>query len=211
MGKNEGKDLTVWFDGRKCIHARRCVLGQPDVFRADSRGKWIFPDSGDAEEVAAVVRSCPSGALRFEYTDGRGEARPPINVIRVTENGPLQVRGDIEMGGKKAPIRAVLCRCGASKNKPFCDNRHRKIDFTATGEVATADEVGELDDAAPLSVGAWKDGPLNVRGPVEIVAASGRCVRRGGKFALCRCGQSSNKPYCDGTHNKVGFEAPESP
>ena len=50
-------------------------------------------------------------------------------------------------------------------------------------------------------------GPYLVAGKVNLVDASGNKIEAGEKIALCRCGASSNRPFCDGTHSKVGFEA----
>jgi len=50
------------------------------------------------------------------------------------------------------------------------------------------------------------NGPLMVKGPVEIEQADGSVILEERMCALCRCGASSNKPYCDGSHRKVGFE-----
>jgi CDGSH-type Zn-finger protein len=120
------------------------------------------------------------------------------------ENGPYVVRGDFTVAG--APqLRATLCRCGKSKNKPFCDHSH--VDgFEATGECATREPQPWPDGDAPtVAVDLAVNGPLLITGAVEVIAASGRTIDRGAKFALCRCGQSGNKPFCDGTHRKVGF------
>ena len=62
----EGQRLSVRFDSKLCIHSRRCVLGLPNVFQADVEGPWIQPDQADAEELAALIGQCPSGALSFE-------------------------------------------------------------------------------------------------------------------------------------------------
>lgn len=51
------------------------------------------------------------------------------------------------------------------------------------------------------------NGPLMVEGNLNIVKLSGETVKDGEKFFLCRCGQSSNKPFCDGTHKKIEFNA----
>ncbi|MBD3853934.1 MAG: CDGSH iron-sulfur domain-containing protein, partial [Acidobacteria bacterium] len=51
------------------------------------------------------------------------------------------------------------------------------------------------------------NGPLLVSGPLEIMAGTGRAIDRTTNTALCRCGASENKPYCDGTHTKVGFQS----
>lgn len=52
------------------------------------------------------------------------------------------------------------------------------------------------------------NGPLEVSGEVEILAADGALVKQTGKCFLCRCGQSENKPFCDGAHKNAGFIAP---
>ncbi len=51
-----------------------------------------------------------------------------------------------------------------------------------------------------------KNGPLMVEGNFEIVDAEGNKVESKQRAALCRCGASNNKPFCDGSHNKIGFE-----
>ncbi|MCI0736974.1 MAG: CDGSH iron-sulfur domain-containing protein [Beijerinckiaceae bacterium] len=51
------------------------------------------------------------------------------------------------------------------------------------------------------------NGPLIVSGSIEIVSGTGRTINRMMRAALCRCGESQNKPYCDGSHARTGFEA----
>ena len=133
-----GEKITIRFDGGKCIHSRNCVLGLPNVFQANVPGPWINPDNGSVEELIAVARSCPSGAITFERHDGGDAERlPDVNVIRVLENGPLAISADLHIAGQEPGTRATLCRCGDSKNKPYCDGSHKKEGFTATGEPAT--------------------------------------------------------------------------
>jgi CDGSH iron-sulfur domain-containing protein 3 len=62
----------------------------------------------------------------------------------------------------------------------------------------------------PTTIRVINDGPLYVEGPFKIVTASGKELSvEGGKCALCRCGGSENKPFCDGAHKKAGFKASE--
>jgi CDGSH-type Zn-finger protein len=56
-------------------------------------------------------------------------------------------------------------------------------------------------------VAPWPNGPLFVRGRIRIETASDE-VREATRVALCRCGQSANNPFCDGTHRDIGFTAP---
>ena len=67
--------------------------------------------------------------------------------------------------------------------------------------------VPGLPPAAAVTVEPQPKGPLLMRGEIDVRLADGTVERRSGSCALCRCGHSSNKPYCDGTHKKIGFEA----
>ncbi len=131
------EDIAVSFDPRRCIHAARCVEGAPEVFDPNAR-PWIRPGNSGAGKIADVVARCPTGALRFERLDG-GPAEPvPLEVtISVEKNGPIHVRGPmplVDPAGERwsdAGNRYALCRCGASANKPYCDNTHEKVGFAA--------------------------------------------------------------------------------
>ena len=97
-----GEKITIRFDGDKCIHSRNCVLGLPNVFQANVPGPWINPDNGSVEELIAVARSCPSGAITYERHDGgEAEREPDVNVIRVLENGSGSVEDRIANEVKK--------------------------------------------------------------------------------------------------------------
>lgn len=204
----DGRQIRILFDGARCIHSRNCVLSLPQVFRPNVEGPWIDPDGANVEAIAALARRCPSGAIRFERLDG-GPAEEPSTrpIVQVQENGPYAVRGDFVIAGQRQ-TRATLCRCGASKNKPFCDNSHRSAGFSATGECAVRPDVAAWPaEAGAAEITPAPDGPLLVNGAVEVIAGSGATIDRGVKFALCRCGGSANKPFCDGTHRRIGFEA----
>jgi CDGSH-type Zn-finger protein/uncharacterized Fe-S cluster protein YjdI len=203
----EGQHVLIHFDGKRCIHSRNCVLGLPQVFRPNVDGPWIDADGAHVEEIAALARRCPSGAITFQRKDGGPEEAPATrSTVQLQENGPYVVRGDLVIAGERR-LRATLCRCGASKRKPYCDGSHREAGFAATAERAARQEVAAWGEAAPLVVTAATDGPLLLAGPAEVTAGSGHTIDRGVKFALCRCGQSGNKPFCDGTHSKIGFKS----
>jgi len=132
-----GRDIEVSFDLDICIHVGECLRGQPQVFNLDRR-PWTLPDMGGADEVAEVVRRCPSGALLYERLDG-GSQEDPDGPATVTpmRNGPLLVTGKIEVRHEDGAVeilpRATLCRCGQSQHKPFCDNQHIAAGFRAPG------------------------------------------------------------------------------
>lgn len=203
-----GENVTIVYEGKRCIHSRQCVTGAPAVFLANVQGPWIHPNAMDAEKLVAIAEVCPSGAIRYRRNDGRPEeAPPPVNLAAIREGGPYAVRGDIVLDGKRQGFRMTLCRCGASKNKPFCDSSHHDVHFAASGEPSTgkADMLAVRD--GPLAIDPQIDGPLKVRGNLEITAGTGRVVARVESAMLCRCGGSANKPFCDGTHAKNGFRS----
>jgi CDGSH-type Zn-finger protein len=160
-----------------------------------------------AERLVEVAHACPSGAIRYQRADGVEETPPPVNLIAIRERGPYAVRADLRLDGVAGRYRATLCRCGASKHKPFCDGSHHEIEFAASGEPPSgATDMLEVRDG-PLSIDPLPDGPLAVRGTLEITSGTGRCVARVQQARLCRCGGSSTKPFCDGTHARIGFRS----
>jgi CDGSH-type Zn-finger protein/uncharacterized Fe-S cluster protein YjdI len=201
--------LTLIYEAKKCIHSRFCVTWAPTVFLANVKGPWLHPETVTPETVVEVAHVCPSGAIRYERKDGQpNESAPPVNLVRVHEAGPYGVRAEIMLDGVPANYRATLCRCGASKNKPFCDGSHHEIGFSASGEPATGKDTEMLEVRdGPLAITPETDGPLQIRGNLEIVSGTGRMVARIQQARLCRCGGSSKKPFCDGTHAKIGFKS----
>lgn len=204
----EGERLTLHYEGKRCIHARHCVTGAPTVFLANVQGPWIHPDTVSVEAAVEIAHACPSGAIRYKRKDGvPDEAPPPVNLVSIREAGPYGVRAQLRIDGAPAHYRATLCRCGASKNKPFCDSSHKEIGFTASGEPPSGKtDMLEVRDG-PLNVELETDGPLSVRGNLEITAGTGRIVARLTQARLCRCGGSATKPFCDGTHARIGFRS----
>jgi uncharacterized Fe-S cluster protein YjdI len=130
-----GPDIVVSFDARLCIHSGNCVRGLPEVFDPEAR-PWVRADRASGDRIAEVVERCPTGALHFRHADGRSEAAPERATIRVAPNGPLYLRGQIEVQAPDGEVirrdtRMALCRCGHSANKPFCDGSHRRVSFQA--------------------------------------------------------------------------------
>ncbi|WP_342315444.1 ferritin-like domain-containing protein [Lysobacter sp. FW306-1B-D06B] len=203
-----GAQVDIVYNGARCIHARHCVLGLPRVFRANTPGAWIHPDAATTEDLVTVAHMCPSGAIGYRRHDGGAEeAPPPVNLIQLRENGPLGVRAQIVLDGEPIGMRAVLCRCGASKHKPFCDGSHNDMQFRASGEPDSIESAALPARNGPLNIDPETDGPLIIHGNVEICCGTGRTIRRMTSARLCRCGGSSNKPFCDNTHRRNGFRS----
>ncbi|HLS47662.1 MAG TPA: (4Fe-4S)-binding protein [Gemmatimonadales bacterium] len=128
------QEIEITWDPLRCIHAAECVRGLPEVFD-HTRRPWIRPAGALPNEIAAVIERCPSGALHYQRLDGGMPEEPddPMTITAV-RNGPLYVRGLVQLRGVDGSVltdesRMALCRCGASANKPFCDNSHRRVGF----------------------------------------------------------------------------------
>lgn len=199
-----GDTATVTWNSQLCIHVAECGRAKGDLFDM-SRKPWCDPNTSSNEEVLDVVKRCPTGALSVVFSDGtEGEKSAIENTITVVYGGPLVMQGELEIDGapEDAPglkFRASLCRCGLSKNKPYCDNSHVDSDFKDYGAVGDSGTPLE-ETGGPLKVTLMENGPLRLSGNVRIVAGSGRSAWQGTKTALCRCGLSKNKPFCDGAH-----------
>jgi CDGSH-type Zn-finger protein/uncharacterized Fe-S cluster protein YjdI len=204
-----GERATVTWHGRLCIHIGECGRAKGNLF-VTGRKPWCQPDVSSDEEIEDVVSRCPTGALSTAFEDApRPEVADAENSVHVAYNGPLFARGDLEIecapeGVPGLKFRAALCRCGKSKNKPFCDNSHDEAGFRDYGAVGDPGNP-ECESGGPLKVSLAKDGPLLVNGNLTINGSSGRSSWKGSRTALCRCGASNNKPFCDGAHKKIGF------
>ncbi len=226
-------------------------------------------------------------------TDRPKPGEQPIEIV-VSKNGPYEASADLPITPKRAVVSdrdepltwaradslphdgpALLCRCGQSEDKPFCDGSHLTAEFDGTetastesfwdrhktyeGTDLTVHRVGALCEHAgfcankttdwhrmlpdtgdmnvraqvvamiehcpsgalvyevageviepdlPRAVSPIEDGPLAVTGNVRIVGSDGIPLETRNRVTLCRCGQSANKPMCDGTHAGIGFVAP---
>jgi len=128
-----GKQITIHDNRGLCAHAGFCTDSLASVFRSEE-DPWIDPDRAKVEQIAEAIKKCPSGALSYTVAgvEYRDQDREPM--ITVTKDGPYAVTGGIELldrrRGKGASAEHyTLCRCGGSKNKPFCDGTHWSIEF----------------------------------------------------------------------------------
>jgi CDGSH-type Zn-finger protein len=127
----EGQGLVMMDDKPFCVHAGFCVSEKTDVWELVDQAQ----DEDSRAELIRMIRLCPSG--RLAYKESLHE--PPVEEdysqeIGIVEDGPIYVRGGIDVEGANGQNyekqnRMTLCRCGASKNKPFCDGTHAEIGF----------------------------------------------------------------------------------
>ncbi|MEZ5364897.1 MAG: CDGSH iron-sulfur domain-containing protein [Bryobacterales bacterium] len=200
-----GENLTVTFDSARCIHSGRCLQGAPSVFDVNAK-PWVQPDNASADQVISTVQQCPSGALSVDVETPAGAE----NTLELRPNGPIYARGRLTLRKLDGEVlieddRMALCRCGASQNKPLCDNSHRESGFRAPAALGRLSSDGGEGPAGPLAISAAPYGPLLLDGPVKI--RGGKDTAQVRKAALCRCGFSANKPYCDGSHATGAFRA----
>lgn len=139
-----GQQATVLDNRGVCQHSGLCTDRLAGVFHADSE-PFVTPSGGRLDEIIRAVRDCPSGALGYAIdgieartqTDWGG-SRPPA--VQVTKDGPYRLTGSVALTGGPgeglpgpgegaSTEHYALCRCGNSRNKPFCSGRHWEIDF----------------------------------------------------------------------------------
>jgi uncharacterized Fe-S cluster protein YjdI len=143
-------EITVHWKHSKCIHATTCYRELIEVFNPRKR-PWVNMKGAPTEEIIRVVNLCPTEALSYEWIneiekdvtnskENKSGISPQIKInaaeVRVMKDGPLIVKGDFKIiGTDGSELRqmkmASFCRCGQSKNMPFCDGTHRKISFSS--------------------------------------------------------------------------------
>ena len=208
-----GESIHVNYSIRRCIHAEECVNRLGEVFDNNKR-PWIQPDKATPGQIADTISHCPTGALHFQRLDGGPfEDVLAVNTIVLQEDGPVYLSGNLVVQNAEGEqvftdTRLALCRCGESENKPFCDNAHLKINFRASGTAATP-QIGEPDKEAgdKLVITPTVNGSVHIEGYFELRDSNGDLIYNGSDTWLCRCGGSENKPFCDGTHRRNGFQA----
>ena len=127
-------DGIVIHDNRGiCAHAGRCTDGLPSVFRLKQE-PWIDAEGAGREEIIETIKRCPSGALSYSVDGVEHRDREGNPAIFVAPDGPYVVSGgpdlpDTTRGDGASTEHFTLCRCGGSKNKPFCDGTHWHIGF----------------------------------------------------------------------------------
>lgn len=139
------------------------------------------------------------------FLEQRGNKKVPKrldipNEVQVTAAGPLKVTGNITLIEEDGTVthanHLTLCRCGASKTRPICDDQHLEIEFFDPGTIQRASDTMKVSRPQTLTITCIEDGPLVLRGYSRVYN------RKGQEFlsmqtALCRCGQSTKKPFCD--------------
>ena len=133
----KGKEIVIHFNLVICSHKGACTKNLPEVFNFE-RKPWIIADNASVEKIIETIRKCPSGALSYSLNETRHKDWGQNVRLKASHDGSFEIQGGILL---KDDLNSViqlestehycLCRCGASKNKPFCDGVHRDIKFKA--------------------------------------------------------------------------------
>jgi CDGSH-type Zn-finger protein len=136
------------------------------------------------------------------------------NSIMVRPDGPLICKSDRDITLLNADAEVILtakefalCRCGLSKNKPFCDGTHKAEKLQITQSFNDEREENISGMTGDLTITVKTNAMYSIKGPVTIFSRDGISKTTRTKGALCRCGFSDKKPFCDAKHKKGGFIA----
>ena len=129
-----GRGITIHDNRSICSHAGFCTDRLASVFMLKTK-PWIDPDGAQVEEIIEAVKRCPSGALSYSIDGVERRDQDRESMITVSKDGPYVVTGRVKLEDESRAEGAseehyTLCRCGASKNKPFCDGTHWSVKFT---------------------------------------------------------------------------------
>ena len=192
-------------DDASKAYATPLSWSDPDQYEFNPESSPNLDSPSVPEPATKSHESIDEKALDRWFLEQRGNKRvrkrlDVANELLVTAGGPLKMTGNITLINEDGSVThsnsLSLCRCGASKSKPICDDQHLDIEFFDGGA------IGQLSDWMPvtrpqtITVTCVKDGPLKFRGYLRIYNKKGQeCITMNG--ALCRCGKSSKKPFCD--------------
>ncbi len=183
------------------------VLAQPSALNeTDYPSVQTNPQAPtQSQNTASSVENTAEKAVDRWFLEQRDHQRVPKklelpNEVLVTNGGPLKMTGNITLIGEEGTVSHVnhlsLCRCGASNNKPLCDHQHLDVEFFDNGAMQRLSDCMPTSLPQKITVTVVKNGPLKFRGYLRIYNKKGQeCTTMSG--TLCRCGNSSNKPFCD--------------
>ena len=166
-------------------------------------------DSGQQENLTTSARALDRWFKERQKNQGAPRLLDVPNEALVSNGGPIQLTGNITLVREDGTVQyanhLALCRCGGSNSKPVCDGQHLEREFLNPGKITQASEIPASSRPGKITISCIKDGPITFRGRLRLHNQFGQeCVKMRG--SLCRCGQSANKPFCDGSHERTGFK-----
>ena len=165
-------------------------------------------ESAQQENLTTSARALDRWFKERQKNQGTPRLLDVPNEALVTNCGPLQLTGNLTLVREDGTVQyanhLTLCRCGSSNSKPTCDGQHLEREFLNPGKITEASEIPASSRPSKITISCIKDGPITFRGRLRLHNEFGQeCVKMRG--SLCRCGHSASKPFCDGSHERVGF------
>jgi len=206
---------------RKSMAAAAVSVGQdPEKTKVESEDAFIaymdnstegseFQPEQHHENLTTSAKSLDRWFTERQKNQGKPRLLEVPNEVLVSNGGPLQITGNITLVHEDGRVQYAnhlsLCRCGHSRSKPVCDDRHVDMEFLDSGKIFEVSEITTSSRPSKVTISCIKDGPITIRGRIRLHNQFGQeCVKMRGN--LCRCGQSASKPFCDGSHSRVGFK-----
>jgi CDGSH-type Zn-finger protein len=189
--------------------ATSAKTGEAFVAYMDDSAEQAGPSAaGKEENLTTSAKALDRWFKDRQKSQGAPRLLEVPNEVLVTNAGPLQLTGNItlvhEDGSVQYANHLSLCRCGHSGSKPTCDGQHLEKEFLNPGKISEASEIAASQRPSKITISCIKDGPITFRGRLRLHNQFNQeCVKMRG--SLCRCGQSANKPFCDGSHSRTGF------
>jgi len=191
-------------DDASKAYAKQLSWSDPDPYSYSPASSPEL-DTPTVPEPLNNPESTDEKALDRWFHEQRGNKRVPkrldvANELLVSSGGPLKMTGNITLINEDGSVTHSnslnLCRCGATKNGPYCDDQHLEIEFFDGGAVTQLSDWMPVTRPQTITVTCVKNGPLKFRGYLRIFNKKGQeCITMSG--SLCRCGKSSKKPFCD--------------
>ena len=203
---------TFVMDDATKAYAKPLSWSDSDHYYSSSESSPDLDNFTVPEPLAKKPESTKKKSLDRWFQEQQGNKRVPkrldvANELLITNGGPLKMTGNIRLineGGSVTNTNSLsLCRCGASKNRPFCDDQHLEIEFFDNGAVQQLSDWMPVTRPQTITVTVVENGPLKFRGYLRIHNKKGQeCITMSG--ALCRCGKSTKKPFCDSSQGCAG-------
>lgn len=133
-------EITIVWQPAKCIHATHCWKELPEVFNPKKR-PWINPNGAPTDRIIKQIDRCPTEALTYYYNNkeeknmnNKEKLVSDETHVEMVPNGPLMVKGNLLIKDKDGKVElksgtTAFCRCGGTKNPPYCDGTHIAINF----------------------------------------------------------------------------------
>lgn len=185
-------------------------------------------DGGVVEAPATYALCRCGGSANKPFCDGT-HAKNGFEGSETADHGPIGDREDhyVGRGVTIHDDRSVCSHAGNCtdnlaavfrlKQEPWIDAGAATADEVVAQvqrcpsgalTVSVGDDPGRVEEELPKAVVPTPDGPYRVTGGVQVLDADGAPYEVRNRQTLCRCGGSGNKPFCNGTHWKIGFTAP---